>query len=212
LSCCNSGLNEIFTDANARKDAKRYRRRGLPARARKLVRAIESATQLSDKSTLEIGVGAGALTVELLRRGAAKATGVDAVPAQLAAARALANEYHVGERMQLIEADFAQTPSVEAADIVVLDRVVCCYSDWSSLLSAAAVRTRAVLVMSYPRDVWWMHATERAFNGWRGMLRSDFRFHVHSAERMHKLLDMYNLTPTVATRHFGWEILVAKHR
>jgi 2-polyprenyl-3-methyl-5-hydroxy-6-metoxy-1,4-benzoquinol methylase len=213
MSCCQNDLGEIFNDDFARKEIKRYRRRGLPARARKLLAAVEQVTELNEKTTLEIGAGAGALTVELLRRGAATATAVDAVPAMIAAARVLADEFNVGDRLQLVQADFAENASsIESADVVVLDRVICCYPDWASMLSAAAVRARQVLVMTYPRDTALWRAEAKVFNAVMRIFRKDFTFHVHPADRMQKLLDTYNLTPRVAGRHFMWEILIATHR
>jgi predicted O-methyltransferase YrrM len=213
MSCCKNDLDSIFNEGFARKDIKRYRKRGLPARARKLLAAVEQTTELQGKTTLEIGSGAGAVTVEMLRRGAATATAVDAVPAMIAAARMLADEFNVGDRMQLINADFAENAaSIEAADVVILDRVVCCYPDWASMLSAAAVRARQVLVMTYPRDTALWRAEAKVFNAVMRIFRKDFEFHVHPADRMQKLLDTYNLTPRVAGRHFMWEILIATHR
>ena len=41
---------------------------------------------------------------------------------------------------------------IEPADIVVLDKVVCCYPDAERLLAAALGRTQRVLALTYPRD------------------------------------------------------------
>ena len=213
MDCCNKGLTDTFTDRLSRRDADRYRKRGLPPRARKLLAALESTTSLQNKSTLEIGAGAGGFTIELLRRGAANAVAVDVVTTQLAAARELAGEYDVADQVEFVNADFAlHASAIQPADIVVLDRVVCCYPDWQSLLSAAAVRAREVLIMTYPRDNALTRVEEKIFNAWQRLLRHDFRYHVHPVGEMKKLLNTYNFSPQMRGHHFLWEILVAVHR
>lgn len=208
MNCCTSGLADTFTNDVSRKESDRYRKNGLPPRARKLLAAIQSATNLTGKATLEIGVGAGAFTVEMLRLGAVHAIGVDAVPAQLANARALAAEFLVADRAEFELGDFT-TVEVGNADVVVLDRVVCCYPEWEPLLKSAITHTRTVLALSYPRDTWWMKLIARAMNLWRVIIRSDFRFHIHPAAAMQALLKEHGFNPRVTGRYFAWEILVA---
>lgn len=211
MSCCTSGLDDLFTEKIARHDAKRYRRRGLTKRARKLVAAIQHEIALPGRRVLEIGVGVGAVTIELLRKGAASATGVDAVAAQLEQARVLAAEHGVADRLDLVLADFTTITDIGKADLVLLDRVVCCYPDWRGLLSAAAAHAEHTLAMTYPRDVWWMRLVWRLGNWWQVIRRSDFRLHVHPPREMHAHLKHHGLVTRVAGRHFGWEILIS-HR
>lgn len=211
MDCCtNRGLEETFTEAVSRKDANRYRRKGLPPRARKLIAALESHVALKDRTTLEIGVGAGGVTVEMLRRGAAHATGVDAVAAQLAAARDLAADFGVASRAEFILSDFTRRADVLSADVVVMDRVVCCYPDWRSLLDGAAQHTGVVLAITYPRDTWWMRFVGRMMNLSRWLMRSEFRFYIHSPEKMRELLRARGLQPNVVGRYWAWEIAVAQ--
>ena len=48
--------------------------------------------------------------------------------------------------------DFAQLgPEVEPADVVVMNRVICCYPDMPKLAGAAADRAKGTLVMSFPQ-------------------------------------------------------------
>jgi len=210
MSCCTSGLQETFTEDMSRREANEYRLHGLPRRARKLLRAIEATVPLQDKITLEAGLGAGALTIEMLRRGASRATGVDAVATQLASARALAQEFNVADRLELLCADFATSAQITAADVVVLDRVVCCYPDSQALLASAADHTRQVLALSYPRDTWWMRIVQRAINLTRRLKRTDFRFYIHSIPQMHALLESRGLRLQRVSRHFAWDIVVAR--
>jgi hypothetical protein len=53
------------------------------------------------------------------------------------------------------QVDIAVTPEdVEAHDIVVLHRVVCCYPDYERLLTAAADHAKRLLVFSHPPRNW----------------------------------------------------------
>lgn len=209
MSCCPNGLDDVFTERFSRRDAKRYRKRGLPARARRLLRALESVTSLQDIRTLEIGAGAGAVTVEMLRRGAQHATAVDAVAAQLNSARRLAEEFNVDDRVEFVLGDFIET-DVAAADVVVMDRVVCCYPDWRTLLSLAADHADTAIVLSYPRESIPLRIVHRLMDLWWLIVRSEFRFYVHSIDDMRRLLELKGFRSRVAGHYFWWEILVAQ--
>lgn len=207
---CNCGLNEIFTERVSRHDARKFRRRGLDARARQLVRALQQRVGLQGRSTLEVGIGTGGLTVEMLRRGATRAVGVDAMPNQLAHARQLAEEFGVANRLELQQGDFtAISDQVASADVVVLDRVVCCYPDWQSLLSAAAARAQAAIALAYPREAWYTRLWIKSANIGMFLLRRTFRLHLHAPAAMHELLRTHGFAPEVVGHRFAWELLIA---
>lgn len=209
MSCCTSGLSDVFDEDFARREADRYRKRGLPPRARRLLDILESVLPLRGVNTLEAGIGSGALTVEMLRRGATHATAIDAVPAQIAAAKSLAAEYQLQPRVDFVVDDFAHTRQ-PAADVVVLDRVVCCYPDWRTMLESAVAHSTRVIAMSYPRDSIVMRAVHHVMDIWFIMIRSDFRFHVHSVAQMHAALEHAGFRMQRKSRYFWWELLVAE--
>lgn len=207
---CNCGLNEVFTQRVSKHDARKYMRRGLDVRARRMLQALDAEVGLKDRSTLEIGVGAGAFTVEMLKRGAREATGVDAVTNQLEQARQLARYSGVANRLRLERGDFTEIGSrIEAADIVVLDRVVCCYPDWRALLEQAAAHARGALLMSYPRQAWYTRVWVRATNIGFSLLRQTFRLHLHPPADMQALLRSRGFTPRVIGHRAVWELLLA---
>ena len=79
------------------------------------------------------------------------------MPAWEPYARELARELGIEERRQFRIADVLEQPeSVEPADIVVMNRVVCCSPDGVALAAQAARLARRSLVLSFPRDVIWM--------------------------------------------------------
>ena len=88
---------------------------------------------------LDIGGGIGAIQLELLAAGASRAQAVDASEAYVETARAEAERRGYGDQTTARVGDFVElAPSIEPADVVTLDRVVCCYPDVDALLGAAA--------------------------------------------------------------------------
>lgn len=179
-SCCRSGACErIFGPRFARRSARRYRDKGLDDVERALVdgalaRGVEGA------SVLEVGGGVGALQLELLAAGAEHGDVVELVGTYEPYVRQLAAERGVADRVGFRVADLLEQPgSVEPADVVVLNRVVCCSPDGVELLAAAARLARRTLLLSYPRDVWWLRAAVRAHNAAQWLLRRSFRAFVH---------------------------------
>ena len=101
---------------------------------------------------LEIGGGVGELHVELLKRGAERAVNLELSPAYDEEARLLLADLALEGRVERRLHDIAVEPdAVEPVDVVVLNRVVCCYPDYERLLGAAATHARRALVFSYPR-------------------------------------------------------------
>jgi magnesium-protoporphyrin O-methyltransferase len=209
MHCCDTQLSDVFSADVSRKDADRYRKRGLPPRARKLVAGIESIVALKGKRTLEIGVGVGAVTIELLRKGAASATGVDAVASQLEQARVLASEKGVADRLELVHSDFTATTQIAHADVVVLDRVVCCYPDWRGLLGAAAAHADVGVALTYPRNLWWVRLVWWLSDLWLRFAHDGFRLFIHPPQHMHALLAKHGFSPRVVGHYYWWEIAVA---
>jgi 2-polyprenyl-3-methyl-5-hydroxy-6-metoxy-1,4-benzoquinol methylase len=207
---CNCGLNEIFTDKVSARDARKFRRRGLDVRARRMLRALESRVELRDRTTLEVGIGTGGFTIEMLRRGTRASIGVDALGNQLQQAQGLATEAGVAERLTLKQGDFTEIESqVGEVDVVVLDRVVCCYPDWHSLLSAVGSHARKAIVMSYPRESWYTRIWIASANAGMRALRRSFRLYLHSPTAMHELLRSRGFHTEVIGHRLPWELLVA---
>ncbi len=208
--CADLGLDEIFDERFSRRDAERYRRKGLPRRAKILLDLLATAVDPRGITSLEGGAGAGALTVELVRRGAAYARGIDATPVAVQYARRLAIEYNVAERAQFEVGDFADPLlSPQSADVVILDRVLCCYPDWRGLLSNAASRAQRAISLSYPPDNALSRMEIAAVNAFQRLLRRRFRLHLHPSRAMFGLLADHGFTAITRRRYWFWEIVVA---
>jgi magnesium-protoporphyrin O-methyltransferase len=165
-------------------------------------RGIEGAT------VLEIGGGVGEIQVELLRRGAARATNLEISTNYESQAAWLLEQSGVQGRVARRFLDIAQEPDeVEQADIVVLHRVVCCYPDYARLLGAAAIKAGRLLVFSHPprnpvtRAVLWSDNVLRRLKG------DTFRTFAHPPAAMLAVLDQAGLRSTYRWRGFGWYVV-----
>lgn len=100
------------------------------------------------------------------------------------AARVLASS-GMTERVTRRFVDVAQAPEqVDAADVVVLHRVVCCYQDFERLLAVAAGHARKTLAFSYPAVNLFNRLQFGAENLYRRLTGNDFRAFVHSPDAM----------------------------
>jgi len=128
--------------------------------------------------------------VELARAGLAGVTLADASAGDLDAARRHLASRDLSRPAQFVLGDFAVTAGgLPDADIVTLDRVVCCYPDVDALLRGAAARARRMVAFTYPRDRWYVRASLVLENSWYRLRQDPFRAFVHSPQRMASVLE-----------------------
>jgi len=205
--CCNPrGCDRFFTPRFARRVAKRYRKRGLDKTARRIVEFLEQRG-IEGATVLEVGGGVGEIQIELLKRGAARAVNLELSPAYEEEAKRLLREAGFEERAERRLHDIAvDAESVEAFDVVVLHRVVCCYPDYERLLGAAAQHARSALVFSYPPR----NAASRLFiaaqNLIFSLLRREFRTFAHPPSAMLAVLEGRGLRRTSAQHTLVWQV------
>jgi hypothetical protein len=204
VRCC--GYEELFDAAMARKDADRYRRRGLKRSARAIVELARGAG-LERAEVLEIGGGVGGLSLELLRAGAERATVTELSPAWGQEAQVLAAELGLADRITRRVGDVvAAGDEVAAADVVVLERVVCCYPDGEALVGAAAVRARHRLVLSYPRYGLATRLFVRVANLILRLRGNAVRIFAHRPETIRAAAAASGLRPAAPVRGLVWRV------
>jgi predicted RNA methylase len=185
VSCCSPrDYGDFFNEKVARRDAERYRRKGLGRASRRFVELV-SGRGIDGATVLEIGGGTGTLQLELLARGAARTENVELSPAYEVPASALLEERGLSARVDRRVADFAAEPDVAVkADVVLLHRVVCCYPDYETLLAAAATKAQRVLAFSFPLDTTLARAVMAILNLCQRVRGCGFRSYVHSERAM----------------------------
>ena len=102
-------------------------------------------------SLLDIGCGVGGVHLTLLKGGASTAQAVEVSAGMIEAAMGLSKEMKLDSRVEHIHGDFVGLDGgIRVADVVILDKVVCCYPDYELLLGKATARTKRFLAISYP--------------------------------------------------------------
>jgi 2-polyprenyl-3-methyl-5-hydroxy-6-metoxy-1,4-benzoquinol methylase len=204
-NCCEITDN-AFSSEEAKSELKRYRRKG-PANQTKLILSAIHSLRLKSADLLDIGGGIGVIHHELLGQVAAKAIHVDASSAYLNEARKEASQRGHGNLVQFIHADFTDVaPDIPPADIVTLDRVVCCYPDFRGLLTAAAEHGRQAIAMTYPRETWYLRLAMRVLNFVQRLRRDPFRVFLHPVSEMDSLLEQKGFKRVSLRRLVVWEM------
>jgi magnesium-protoporphyrin O-methyltransferase len=187
-NCCIADYDAEFDEEGARRDLLAYRADGASGSTRRLIDAL--LTQgVAGATLLDIGGGIGVVQLALLAAGAARSVDVDASAPYLHAAEAEAAERGFGERTEYRHGDFvALADAVADADVVTLDRVICCYPDVAALISASAARARRMYGLVYPVDRWWTRLAVRLANLLPRLSRSTYRGHVHPQRHVDRLI------------------------
>ena len=208
MDCCAHGYDDQFDAAQAAKDLKRFRADGPDPTTRALLNLLR-ARGVADASLLDIGGGVGAIHHELLNAGARAAVHADASAPYIRAAREEAERRGHGERVQFVYGDFvALAPTIAQADIVTLDRVICCYPDMEALVAASASHARRLYGAVYPRARWYLRAGFRVINALQWVRRAAFRVYLHSPDGIDAALRRQGLERRAVADTFVWRVAV----
>ena len=93
----------------------------------------------------------GAVQHELINAGVQQVTSVEASSAYLNAAKEEAQRRRLADHVSYYHGNFADLASdIAPADIVTLDRVICCYHDMEKLVGLSAARARKLVWPGLP--------------------------------------------------------------
>jgi magnesium-protoporphyrin O-methyltransferase len=208
--CC--GIGEVFNDRHTRKMLRRFRRRGPDKTTRILIDELQRVIRADDRTgltLLDIGAGIGAIHHELLNGAITRATHVDASPAHLVAAREETERRGHSGAVDFLEGDFtAMVERIPEADIVTLDRVICCFDDMERLVRRSAEKARRFYGAVYPRKTGWMRGAGGLINLVQWVQRSPFRFFVHDPHAIDGVLRSEGLHPLTSRQTLGWHAVI----
>jgi magnesium-protoporphyrin O-methyltransferase len=206
--CCDhEDYQSVFSSRFARRQSRRYHRRGLTPAAQGIV-DFATAQGITGATVLEIGGGVGQIQVELLRRGAAHVTNLEISENYEAEAARLLAQAGMADRVTRRFLDIAEAPDeVEPADVVVLHRVVCCYPDYARLLGVAAGHARRTLVYSHPAANLVNRVQFGAENLYRRLTGNDFRAFIHPPEGMVRAAQSDGLAVAYRRHARDWDVV-----
>ena len=188
-SCCDT-IDAHFGEELAREDLERYRSKGPDTTTSAILDLLRSTGAANEEATLlDIGSGIGIIPIELLGDRLKRATLVDASSSYLSAAEESAERSGLRNRIELVHGDFTElSEHLPEADLVTLDRVVCCYPDYKRLLVRSASKAKRWYALSYPRGRWYIRLGIALENLIRRLRRNPFRTYVHDPDAIHALL------------------------
>lgn len=205
-SCCefSDTAEGHFTQEKAASELNRYRRKGPGPTTRRLRDGLVQL-KATGGTVLDIGGGVGALSFELLDRGATHAIVVDASPAYVAMGAEEAARRDRAAATEFVLGDFVLVSDrLLTADLVTLDRVVCCYPTYEPLLEQALRHARRTFAYSYPRARWYVRSWvwfDNAKRRWKG---NPFRTFVHPPCQMQRLIEAGGFTLGSRRRTWFW--------
>ena len=174
MSCCDTnGLNRIFRGSYVERERRAFLKHGLSKRQQAFFRGVDT----QEKTILDIGCGVGVLGLTALQRGASHACLIDVSHDSLRMARELSTQLGVSGAA-FVQGDAAQL-ELPHANVVLLDRVVCCYPNAVALLHRASDLSEHDLLFTYPLPRWWLRLGRSLLNFGMAVTRNDYRFYVH---------------------------------
>jgi 2-polyprenyl-3-methyl-5-hydroxy-6-metoxy-1,4-benzoquinol methylase len=210
VSCAQCvGIQQEFGDSRARKELRRYRKKGATGTTRMLIDAVIQHG-IEGRSFMDVGGGVGIIQHELMGVGAASGVSPDASPAYLAAARTEATSQGYADRMTYLEGDFVElAPDLPEVDIVTLDRVLCCYHDMPTLVDTSASHARGVYGVVLPRDERrLMRFGIAVLNLIQRLRRRPFRVFAHPRVEVERRLGELGFSRVYHGTSFLWRVLV----
>jgi hypothetical protein len=195
----------MFTQKKAAAEIARYQHKGPRPTTRLLRDGLVNAGSVHGGTVLDIGGGVGALSFELLDRGVTRAVIVDASRAYLAAACDEAARRGRAGATSVVPGDFvALSGQLPSADLVTLDRVVCCYPIYEPLLAEASRHAAHRFAYSYPRDRWFVRLWVGIDNALRRWRSNPFRTFVHPPSEMQRIIEAAGFRLTSRRRTPAW--------
>ena len=189
MECCQcQGIEERFDREKAADKLRAYQQDGLKRESQMLVNALVEQG-IEGYSLLEVGGGMGALAIELIKRGIRQATIAEASTAYLDTAAAEAERQGLTGQMTLVHGNMAAMgEDLPPADVVTLDKVICCYDDMPGLVQSSIARAGKLYGLVYPRDNWLVKAGFAFENLGCRLKGSDFRVFVYPTREVDGLI------------------------
>lgn len=209
MPCCRGqDYDKVFDAKTARRELRRLARKGPSGATRHLLDALRPHVR-NDYAVLDIGGGVGALQHELSRVADGAIVAVDASSAYLAVAQGRAEALGYAARRTAFEGDFVQIANtVPSADVVLLDKVICCYPDMPALVGASATKCRALYGIVVPRDGPLVRAASGLGNWLLRLLGRKFRSFIHRLGDIHAHIERAGLRLQTERRGWLWVVRV----
>jgi len=209
MGCCQcQGIENMFDKKAAKRALKRYLKKGPSKTTKMLLKAIHK-TEVKGLDFLDIGGGIGAIQYDLIKAGASKGTSIEASPAYIDLVKEEIQKNNLDEVIDFKHGDFTAIASdIDSADIVTLDKVICCYDDMSGLVRLSSKLSRKIYAVIYPRDVWWTKLALPFINFYPIIKGSPFRVFIHSTKKVEEIIIRNGLKRDYYATTLFWQVAI----
>ena len=209
MSCCQcQGIENMFDKKTAKRNLKRYLKKGPSKTTAMLLDAIHKEG-VQGLDFLDIGGGIGAIQYDLIKAGASNGTSIEASSAYIDLVKEETLQNGLDERLDFKHGDFTKTASdVDTADIVTLDKVICCYDNMSELVMLSSKLARKIYAVIYPRDVWWTKLALPMMNFYPRLKGSSFRVFIHPTKKVEKIIFGNGLKRNYYATTLFWQVAI----
>ncbi|MEJ2094596.1 MAG: hypothetical protein P8X93_05375 [Gammaproteobacteria bacterium] len=204
---CNA-IEAQFDQKVVTKKLRQYHLKGPNRESKILINALKSF-DINGYSLLDIGGGIGSIDIELLKAGVISATNVEASSAYLKEAETEATKQGYTDQISLIQGDFVSVENqIKPAEIVTLDKVICCYDDMVSLVKASVEKAKNLYGVIYPRDTWWIKIVVGIENFIQRIKGTSFRVFVHPTIQVDRIVRENGMKRVFYRKLIDWQIVV----
>jgi len=209
MGCCQcQGIENMFDKKAAKRALKRYLKKGPSKTTGMLLKALHK-TEVKGLDFLDIGGGIGAIQYDLIKAGASKGTSIEASPAYIDLVKEEIQKNNLDEVIDFKHGDFTAIASdIDSADIVTLDKVICCYDDMSGLVRLSSKLSRKIYAVIYPRDVWWTKLALPFINFYPIIKGSPFRVFIHSTKKVEEIIIRNGLKRDYYATTLFWQVAI----
>jgi magnesium-protoporphyrin O-methyltransferase len=193
------------------RDLNRFRKKG-PSKSTKILidTIVRSQNRdLKNKSLLDIGSGIAAIGLTLNEKGSVRVINVDVSKEYLNKAEDEVTIQGFKDRFEFINGDFLDiAEDLPRADIVTLDKSICCYRDFKNLVQTSIIKSKNIFGIVIPRDTWWVILINNLGNFIRIITGNKFRTFVHPVDQIIEITKKYGFTNKYSQTAWEWLILV----
>ena len=140
-------------------------------------------------------------------------TDVDASSAYLEKAKEESFRQGTAEKTKFYFGDFVEIANTIAeADIVTLDRVICCYDEMEKLVNLSADKAKVFYGIIFPIDKWIIKKLHKIFNLGFVFERNSMRVFIHSTEKIEEILKLKGFENIFHKRYLLWQVILFKRK
>ena len=209
MDCCQcQGIESMFDKKSAKRDLKRYLKKG-PSTTTKILLNAVNKIGVQGMTFLDIGGGIGAIQYALIKWGALNGVSIEASSAYIDSIKEETGKNNLTEKVVFKHGDFTTIASdLNSADIVTLDKVICCYDDMNRLVDLSSKLARKIYAVVYPRDNWWIKLFLPIINFYPKIKGSSFRLFIHPTNKVEDIIIKNGLKRIYNTTRLFWQVAV----